>query len=231
MTGTVKVGEGESSIEVPYRFSKRAKLITIRIKNDQTPELVIPHNISLNRALIFLGGKLGWIKQHTKPKHENITLSNGIILPVLGEQLEVVHTGRAAGHTHIKDNKLVVYARQQNVEQNIRDFLERHLKLHVDEIAAIKAEMLGVKFKSIKIKKLGSMWGNCSHDGKLNFSSLLVHTPMLVLEYVVSHEIAHLKEMNHSRRFWKTVEHLMPDYSHARKWLKANTDKVGVYSV
>ncbi|RYG21417.1 M48 family peptidase, partial [bacterium] len=72
---------------------------------------------------------------------------------------------------------------------------------------------------SIAIKDTRSRWGSCSSEGRLNFSWRLVCAPPFALDYVAAHEVAHIKEMNHSDRFWKQVERCFPDWREARAWL------------
>lgn len=72
----------------------------------------------------------------------------------------------------------------------------------------------------IRIKDVRSRWGSCSSKGNLNFNWRLVLAPMEVLDYVVVHELCHLREMNHSKAFWSLVEGILPDYRKRREWLK-----------
>ena len=78
----------------------------------------------------------------------------------------------------------------------------------------------GLKFKSIKINSATKRWGSCTSNGNINFSYRLMMCPEFVIDYVVVHELAHLREMNHSPRFWNLVAHGFPEYKKARKWLR-----------
>jgi predicted metal-dependent hydrolase len=71
-----------------------------------------------------------------------------------------------------------------------------------------------------------SRWGSCSGKGNLNFNCLLMRTPDEIIDYVVVHELCHLKEMNHSPRFWAEVEKIFPDYKERRKWLKDHGNEI-----
>ena len=87
------------------------------------------------------------------------------------------------------------------------------------ERVALHAETLNVKPRSISIKDMRSRCGSCSSEGRLNFTWRLVCAPPFARDYVAAHEVAHLKEMNHSNRFWKQVEKCFPDWKEARTWL------------
>lgn len=83
---------------------------------------------------------------------------------------------------------------------------------------------MGVNPNRITIRNQRTRWGSCSSKGNLNFNCLLSLVPERVMEYVVVHELAHLIEMNHSKRFWKIVEEIIPDYKEQKRWLKENGD-------
>jgi predicted metal-dependent hydrolase len=78
---------------------------------------------------------------------------------------------------------------------------------------------MGVSHNEIRLKGHRSLWGSCSRTRNLNFNWRLVMTPIPVIEYVVIHELAHLKEMNHSPRFWRIVESYCPEWRARRQWL------------
>ena len=84
------------------------------------------------------------------------------------------------------------------------------------------AEKENFVYNKITIKNLVSRWGSCSTKGNLNFNCLLMLTPDYVIDYIVVHELCHLREMNHSEKFWAEVEKIMPDYQRAEIWLKQN---------
>jgi predicted metal-dependent hydrolase len=81
---------------------------------------------------------------------------------------------------------------------------------------------LGVEFRRISVRDQTSRWGSCSSTGVLSYSWRLIFAPPFVLEYLAAHEVAHLVEMNHSRRFWRLVEHICPHVGRAKTWLDAH---------
>lgn len=95
-------------------------------------------------------------------------------------------------------------------------------KEYIPKRAAYYASELGVSYGRIRIAEQKTRWGSCSFKGTLSFNWKLMLAPPKVLDYVVVHELCHLKEMNHSPRFWKLVEEIMPDYKEYKKWLKEN---------
>jgi hypothetical protein len=100
-----------------------------------------------------------------------------------------------------------------------RGFFRAAARNDFAERVAVHAETLKVTPRSISIKDTRSRWGSCSSEGRLNFSWRLVCAPPFALDYVAAHEVAHIKEMNHSNRFWKQVEKCYPNWQEARAWL------------
>jgi len=98
------------------------------------------------------------------------------------------------------------------------------LPLRVDTLAA----QHGLKPTSIRITSARTRWGSCSAKGALNFSWRLIMAPPEVMDYVIVHELAHLRQRNHSKAFWTEVERMLPDYRQQRKWLKENGHRLGI---
>lgn len=88
--------------------------------------------------------------------------------------------------------------------------------------------MHGFEPKQVKVNSAKTRWGSCTSNGTINFSWRLVMAPLDVVDYVVLHELSHLKVKNHSPRFWKLVEFLCPDFKHRRKWLRENGEKLSL---
>ncbi|MEE9372807.1 MAG: M48 family metallopeptidase [Saprospiraceae bacterium] len=91
-----------------------------------------------------------------------------------------------------------------------------------EKVLWLNQHYIGKPIKSVKLKNNRSNWGSCSSGGNINISVRLLFAPEDVQDYVLIHELAHLKEMNHTSRFWKIVEDIMPDYKQKEKWLKEN---------
>ena len=103
--------------------------------------------------------------------------------------------------------------------QNQIEALRRQTKLLVEDRAAHYCADLEVTYNKISVRTQRTRWGSCSSKGNLSFNCLLALVPADVLDYVVVHELCHLKEMNHSSRFWELVECVLPDYVHQKRWL------------
>ncbi len=92
----------------------------------------------------------------------------------------------------------------------------------ISERVAHYSRMTGWEYKSVKISNAKKRWGSCSQSGTLNFSWRLIMAPPEIVDYLVVHELAHLKHHNHSAKFWSTVKVILPDYKERDRWLKEN---------
>ena len=106
-------------------------------------------------------------------------------------------------------------------DEEIKEFAAKALE-YIPQRVSYFALKMGITYGRITIRNQVSRWGSCSAKGNLNFNCLLMLTPTEVIDYVVVHELCHIKEMNHSPKFWNEVEKILPNYKTARKWLKDN---------
>lgn len=108
------------------------------------------------------------------------------------------------------------------IEKDRNDYINN--KEYARKIIKNKVELfsktIGVKYNRISIKNGRTTWGSCSRKRNLNFSYKLINLPASIADYVIVHELCHLIEMNHSKRFWSLVEKYIPDYKDRRKELK-----------
>ena len=107
-----------------------------------------------------------------------------------------------------------------HVARRVRDFLAREAKRDLTEAIERYAAQLGQRPVRVTLRDTRSRWGSCTARGELNFSWRLILAPPTVLDYLVAHEMAHLREMNHSPRFWALVHALCPHTDAAEAWLK-----------
>jgi predicted metal-dependent hydrolase len=92
----------------------------------------------------------------------------------------------------------------------------------VQESVAYFSQTYGFEYKKINIKRQKTRWGSCSKKGNLNFNYKIIFLPENIRDYIVVHELCHLKELNHSKKFWDLVAKIIPDYREIRKELKKN---------
>jgi predicted metal-dependent hydrolase len=109
-----------------------------------------------------------------------------------------------------------------HLARRIRDYLKYEAQCDLEAASRYYAEKIGVAIKRITVRDQSSRWGSCSNSGVLSYSWRLILAPPYVLDYLAAHEVAHLKELNHSPRFWRLVRSLTPDAERAKVWLDAH---------
>lgn len=113
--------------------------------------------------------------------------------------------------------------------RRVREWLKARAKEEITRLAMEKARQIDKTIKKISLRDTSSLWGSCNHKGHLSFSWRLILAPAAALEYLVCHEVAHLKYLNHGEKFWQTVAQLCPDYEQQRRWLRTHGHALYAY--
>lgn len=108
------------------------------------------------------------------------------------------------------------------VREALTGWYRAHAEAKIQEKAARYAPVIGVNPKSIGIKTFKSRWGSCHISGDILYNWKIVIAPNRVVDYVAVHELCHLKQHDHSDKFWKLVGQILPDYAECKEWLRAN---------
>jgi predicted metal-dependent hydrolase len=176
------------------RSKKRTKSFGIKIISSENIQLTIPHTIKDNKLQEIITQATPWIQ---KQLHKNKTFSS------------------------IK--KSGPFYLGEPISEDIpalEDYYRSRAKIIIQDIVETQSSRMGLYYKAVRYKKMKSRWGSCSSKKNLNFNIMLMQCPIKVIEYVVIHELCHLKEMNHSSKFWNLVETHDPSYKTHRSMLK-----------
>lgn len=149
--------------------------------------------------------------------------SDGAELPFLGKPIAVKLGASLLAFdeaTRVLALPLPPHAEEQQIKDRVTGWLQGEATRIFGERLVVYAEKLGVSFRSYALSSAATRWGSCSSEGRIRLNWRLIHFPLSVVDYVVAHELAHLREMNHSPRFWRTVESIFPEFREARKQLK-----------
>jgi predicted metal-dependent hydrolase len=151
---------------------------------------------------------------------------DGAMLPYLGAEIGLrILPAQAAGAafdgaTRELTVSLPPDAGEQQLKDRVQGWLQVEAKRLFAERLPIYAEKLGVTYRSFALSSATTQWGSCTVDGKIRLNWRLIHFALPMIDYVVAHELAHLREMNHSPRFWATVQSIFPEFETARKALR-----------
>lgn len=213
---------------LPLRIveNARAKRLTLRIDaGGKGLRITIPPGVAPREIDKFLERHSGWLETRLAKLPDDSALRAGVRLPLRGVPHLIVHQpGRGTvSHGVVEDEPaLIVHGDAHHLPRRLADFLKREAKRDITALVEKHTANVGRKAKAIRFKDTTSRWGSCTSDGTLSFSWRIMMAPRPVIDYLVAHEVAHLKEMNHGPRFWALCRELCPRTDEARAWLKKN---------
>jgi predicted metal-dependent hydrolase len=198
-------------INVLPKLNKRCKSVRINIKQ-HVIELVMPSLAHFANANSFLLQNKLWLRHKLAlmPKSKPLIALNSLSL--LDKNYLIKHEGRPG----IYENYIV----HNNLGQKLILLIKNFLWQKISNFASVMAEKIGVTYHKISIRDTTTRWGSCSSKKNLSFSWRLAFAPSYVMEYVVIHELCHLLEFNHSKKFWQLVANFCPNYQVALRFLK-----------
>ena len=169
----------------------------------------------------FIQKSQNWIEEKLKDIGPGFTLKPGGQLILFGNTYNLIYQKGRPATVKFEENCAIISC---NSPENFTKVLEKSLKEEAHRffhaLSMTYAASLGTKPNTIKVRDFKSRWGSCSAIGDLSYSWRLIFAPLEVAQYVCAHEVAHLKEMNHSLRFWSLVKSLCPFYKVYRSWLR-----------
>ncbi|MCA3554139.1 SprT family zinc-dependent metalloprotease [Aestuariivirga sp.] len=220
---------GGQVLDVTFRRHARARRLVLRLNAAGNGVLVtVPRGVSRARALEFAERSRNWIEDRLRGCGGLIHLADGAALPLRGIEHDVRHVpGRRGVVTADRDRRFIdVPGDRAHLKRRLLDFLKAEALADLTKASAKYAGLMGVKFRRIAIRDQRSRWGSCSAAGDLSYSWRLILAPAYVLDYVAAHEVAHLRHLDHSPRFWRLVLTHCPDAARARNWLRLHGQEV-----
>ena len=207
-------------LPVTLKRMKRARRISVRLHPKERGVIVtLPARASLRAARDFAESARGWVEAQMDKTPQAASFAADASFPLRGAPCRIVHCPERRD-VRYEDGVLLVGGGAEFLARRVRDWLKARARTTLTARTAEHASRLGARITRITLRDTRSRWGSASHTGALSFSWRLILAPEAVLEYVAAHEVAHLREMNHSPRFWRLVEELCPQYESARRWLR-----------
>jgi predicted metal-dependent hydrolase len=208
--------------------NRRARRYVLRLARDGAARLTIPRGGSAGEGKRFAERNLAWlekqlVRQAAQPVRP-LAWSAGTEILFRGEQvkLEVHPGGVGPGPWLVRFSTEALAVAEPDldlrpaVEGHLRRMATAELTARVFELAALHPSPV----QRVSVRNQRSRWGSCSRRGTISLNWRLVQTPAFVRDYIILHELAHFKQMNHSPRFWREVARLCPEFEQAERWLK-----------
>lgn len=212
---------GNPPLAVTLRQSARARRISLRVSGlDGKVTLTVPRGVREREALEFAREKEAWLRAQLSRRVEQISVEEGVSIPIEGTMRRIALVkGRGV---QLRGEGLLVGGPAESAAARLQAWLKQRARDKLADASDRYAAELGVGYNRLTLRDTRSRWGSCSARGGLMYSWRLILAPAEVLDYVAAHEVAHLREMNHSAAFWTVVAQLCPAYEKPRRWLREN---------
>ena len=217
-----------SAIQVNRIIRSNRKTISIRITDDGEIEVRAPKNIDERVILEVIKKKEQWIKRKIDeikvrdPQFKRKEFVNGEGFLYLGKYYRLQIVDNQDVPLKLQGYFLLSREYLPQAREVFIDWYKRKAYKKIEERAQFYSKMTGLKYNKINITNAQKRWGSCSPNGNLNFSWRLIMAPISVIDYVVVHELVHLRIKNHTKEFWNSVKVILPEYEKQAQWLKDN---------
>ena len=214
-----------------YKLIRSARR-SISLQITSEGELVVraPHKAPEKYIRTLIDEKRNWIISKQKEilaKVVKVELNDGSKVLFLGKEYPLKFDNLEKFIIKFKDNCFYI---AEEYAKDIKKYLEVWYRNNARKLLTHRLNTLcqkhGFNVKNVKLSNASQRWGSCSSRGNINLNWRLILAPVEVIDYVIIHELAHTRELNHSDKFWKIVADIMPDYKKHRKWLKDNGNKI-----
>lgn len=182
--------------------------------------MTLPTRATRKAGIALLMGHVDWVVQRIAALPQPVSFVDGALVPIRGMPHRIRHAPLGRGGAWIQDEELHVAGAPEFIARRVGDFLRQEACRHLGALVTAKARRISIAPRRITVKDTKSRWGSCAPDTSLSLSWRLVMAPPFVQDYVVAHEVAHLRHMNHGRQFWALVDELTPHRNNAVPWLR-----------
>ncbi len=209
-------------------FTKKARAKNIRLRIDPAGNLLLTAPIFCreSQALSFVTENLDWIEKQMNRLLKPHYFIDGETILLLGKEYTIAHQPTFKGGVCVLGNQLIVGGEDSFLHRRITDYAKKILYVYIQNKTIEFAGLLNEKPHKITLRNTTSRWGSCSSQKNLNFCWKLAFAPQYVIDYIVAHEVSHLKEMNHGPAFWKTVASLNVAQADAQIWLRKHGKEI-----
>lgn len=215
---------GGRTVPLEIHRMPRARRITLTsLPGRGVFRLSVPHRLSLARAMAFVNERHDWIAEVHARWPAAQTIGHGSVVPFNGEDLLVEWEAKAGRRAVRVGNRLIVGGPEEHIAARVLRFLKEEALKDLTRRTVELAARHQLTVTGVSIGDPGARWGSCSSQGRIRYSWRLICAPEFVRQYVVAHEVSHLRHMNHSADFWACNAALYGGpVTPPRKWLREN---------
>lgn len=217
-----------------YRLLRSKRRTIGFLIDDEGLRVTAPRWVTVAEIEIAITEKRIWIFKKINEQRERsvrrlqppMEWRDGARLPYLGSDIMVRIADSASAGIRFDEERRELHvslpgsATEQQLKDRVQGWLQAEARRVFAERLEIYAAKLGVEFKGFALSSASTQWGSCTADGRIRLNWRLMHFALPNIDYVVAHELSHLREMNHGPQFWATVQSLLPEFETARKALR-----------
>ena len=221
----------ENAFDFPLKVNASFRLKRLNLRIDHKKRMVVlsmPKLCSKKKAFDFINEHIDWIEEKLSQLPEIKEFEDGEAITLFGNQVTICHQ-RDFGAPKLIEHTLFVGGDKVFLHRRIKDYIKREAKKIFYAKSKVLADNLGCKLTGVSIKDTKSRWGSCSTLKHINYNWRIALAPDFVIDYLMAHEVAHLKHQDHSSAFWQTVENLYPNTKAGKDWLSKHGNELYLY--
>mgnify|MGYP006276165617 CR=1 FL=1 len=222
------------TLSLDYRLLRSKRRTIGFLIDDDGLRVTAPKWVTVAEIELAIKSKQPWIFRKMNEQRERsvrrlqppMEWRDGATLPFLGNDivLRIADRGNVGARFDESTNELHISLPASSTEQQLKDRVQGWLQGEAKRVFAERldhyAAKLGVTYQRFSLSSASTQWGACTVDGRIRLNWRLVHFALPNIDYVVAHELSHLREMNHGPHFWATVQSVLPEFESARKALR-----------
>lgn len=222
------------NFNISIKRTNRLKTVSLKVKNQEVV-LSVPKFVTDSEIDNIIERKINWIRNKLaieKTNSFNIKrkYENGEKFLYFGSEysLKIKHSNN--DNVYLDNNIMIVEVKNNSKAVHIRNILNNwyiaESKKYLIKTTNYYEVLIGVSVNKLILGKYKSKWGSCNSKKTISYDWRIIMAPLEVIHYLIIHELCHIKHLNHSNDFWKTVEKYMANYKLQKKWLKTNSSKL-----
>ena len=213
----------KQSIQLLIKKNKLSRNYKLTFDKKNLRGLVsIPYYVTFNSGLEFANENIEWLYKEIKKILPLVLIRHNSLFVIMGKTMKIIFEEGNVNKVSIKNNNIIIKSHNNNHKKIFKKWIVDQILLYSKRYVDIVSKSLRLDIKAIKISNSFNYWGSCNTAGIIHLNWRLVFAPTKVLEYIIVHELCHLKEFNHTKSFWRLVKKFCPDYKNQILWLKKN---------
>jgi len=225
-------------VDIQYTLLRRSgrKTASVTVAPDNSVTVIVPAELDDEAAAAIIQRKRKWIygkiafNKEVRIPHKPKEYVSGEAFAYIGRNYRLkVQTGTPSG-AELRDGRFVVMIpaglsganRATRIVQELTGWYRAHAQQKLAQRARLHTKRMGLKLGAVGVRDYRRQWGSCHQDGSIFFNWKIILAPMQIIDYVVIHELCHLKHRDHSREYWRLLGLYLPDYLESKEWLRVN---------